>query len=114
MVGPDKYATGHSKNLAEVWNLIEPMQWKNFLSIEGKICDLQTCKALVNGVDHVLHQVARGPVPRPLADPINTHSANINGFSNVLVAATAEESCKNEVYNAAIFLCAPGRATERL
>jgi nucleoside-diphosphate-sugar epimerase len=60
---------------------------------------------LVTGVGHVLHPVALGPVRRPLADPINTHSANINGFSNVLVAATAEESCKNEVYNVAIGNC---------
>jgi UDP-N-acetylglucosamine 4-epimerase len=28
VVGLDNYATGHPKNLAEVRNLVEPMQWK--------------------------------------------------------------------------------------
>jgi len=90
VVGLDNYATGHPKNLAEVRNLVEPMQWKNFVFIEGDICDLQTCKDAVNGVDHVLHQAALGSVPRSLANPINTHNANINGFLNVLVAAQEE------------------------
>jgi len=70
VVGLDNYATGHPKNLAEVRNLVEPMQWKNFVFIEGDICDLQTCKDAVNGVDHVLHQAALGSVPRSLANPM--------------------------------------------
>lgn len=38
-------------------------------------------------VEYVLHQAALGSVPRSLADPITTNSANITGFLNMLVAA---------------------------
>lgn len=38
-------------------------------------------------VDYVLHQAALGSVPRSIADPITTNSANIDGFLNMLVAA---------------------------
>jgi UDP-N-acetylglucosamine 4-epimerase len=38
-------------------------------------------------VNYVLHQAALGSVPRSLADPITTNSANITGFLNMLVAA---------------------------
>ncbi|MDR8423953.1 NAD-dependent epimerase/dehydratase family protein, partial [Acinetobacter baumannii] len=38
-------------------------------------------------VDYVLHQAALGSVPRSIADPIMTNSANITGFLNMLVAA---------------------------
>jgi UDP-N-acetylglucosamine 4-epimerase len=38
-------------------------------------------------VEYVLHQAALGSVPRSLEDPLTTHSANITGFLNMLVAA---------------------------
>jgi UDP-N-acetylglucosamine 4-epimerase len=38
-------------------------------------------------VDFVLHQAALGSVPRSLANPIDSHSANVTGFINMLVAA---------------------------
>ena len=90
VVGLDNYATGHPENLAEVRDLVGPVQWKNFQFIEGDIRDLQTCKDAITGVDYVLHQAALGSVPRSLTDPLNTHSTNVNGFLNVLVAARDE------------------------
>ena len=49
--------------------------------------NLEDCQQACAGVDYVLHQAALGSVPRSLADPITTNSANITGFLNMLVAA---------------------------
>ena len=38
-------------------------------------------------MDYVLHQAALGSVPRSLANPVDSHSANVTGFVNMLVAA---------------------------
>ena len=48
---------------------------------------MEDCQRACAGVDYVLHQAALGSVPRSLADPITTNSANITGFLNMLVAA---------------------------
>ena len=50
-------------------------------------------------VDYVLHQAALGSVPRSVEDPIATHSANITGFLNMLVAAR-DAKVKRFVYAA--------------
>lgn len=92
VVGLDNFATGHLRNLDEVQGLVRPEQWARFSFIEGDIVDLETCRAAVRGVDHVLHQAALGSVPRSLADPLATHNANINGFLNMLVAARDERT----------------------
>src|SRR5690606_30652519 len=55
--------------------------------VEGDITDLDACRAVCAGVDHVLHQAALGSVPRSIADPIATNRANIDGMLNMLVAA---------------------------
>ena len=47
----------------------------------------ETCQKAVERVDYVLHQAALGSVPRSITDPINTNSANITGFLNMLNAA---------------------------
>lgn len=90
VVGLDNYATGYPENLAEVRDLVGPVQWEKFQFIEGDICDLKTCKDAISGVDYVLHQAALGSVRSSLADPLATHSANVNGFLNMLVAARDE------------------------
>ncbi|MDR8263447.1 NAD-dependent epimerase/dehydratase family protein, partial [Acinetobacter baumannii] len=53
----------------------------------GDIRNLEDCQKVCTGVDYVLHQAALGSVPRSIADPIMTNSANITGFLNMLVAA---------------------------
>ena len=91
VVGLDNFSTGHQHNLDEVQGLVSPEQWQKFNFIEGDIRDYSDCeKALTYNnqtIDYVLHQAALGSVPRSIADPILTNSANITGFLNMLTAA---------------------------
>ena len=87
VVGLDNFATGFQHNLDEVQTLVTPQQWARFSFIQGDIRNIEDCKRACEGVDYVLHQAALGSVPRSLADPITTNSANITGFLNMLVAA---------------------------
>lgn len=108
VVGLDNFATGHQRNLDEVQLLVSPQQWARFSFISGDIRNLDDCHKAMHctpspsageGVDYVLHQAALGSVPRSLADPITTNSANIDGFLNMLVAAR-EAKVKSFVYAA--------------
>ena len=91
VVGLDNFATGHQHNLDEVKGQVSAAQWQNFNFIEGDIRNIDDCKKAVgtetNSVDYILHQAALGSVPRSIADPVLTNSANITGFLNMLVAA---------------------------
>ena len=99
VVGLDNFATGHQRNLNEVKNLVSPEQWANFTFIQGDIRDLSDCQKASDGVDYVLHQAALGSVPRSVADPITSNSANVSGFLNMLVAAR-DAKVKRFVYAA--------------
>lgn len=87
VVGLDNFATGFQHNLDEVQSLVSAEQWQGFRFIEGDIRNLDDCNQACAGVDYILHQAALGSVPRSIADPIMTNSANITGFLNMLVAA---------------------------
>lgn len=87
VVGLDNFATGYQKNLDEVCSLVSEEQWQRFTFIEGDIREFDTCLSASNGVDYVLHQAALGSVPRSIADPITSNSANVTGFLNMLEAA---------------------------
>ena len=87
VIGLDNFATGFQHNLDEVRGLVSEDQWSNFTFYEGDIRDLEDCQKACANVDYVLHQAALGSVPRSIADPIMTNSANITGFLNMLVAA---------------------------
>jgi len=89
----DNFATGHQHNLSH----LEPKA--NFNFMEGDIRDLETCQKACKGVDFVLHQAALGSVPRSIEDPINTNTANIDGFLNMLVASR-DQDVKRFVYAA--------------
>lgn len=99
VVGLDNFATGHQHNLDEVKTQVSAAQWQSFTFIEGDIRSLDDCTKAVSGVDYILHQAALGSVPRSIADPILTNSANITGFLNMLVAAK-EEKVTSFVYAA--------------
>jgi len=99
VVGLDNFATGYQRNLDEVQSLVSPEQWARFRFMEGDIRSLDVCREACHGVDYVLHQAALGSVPRSLADPITTNSANIDGFLNMLVAAR-DVQVKSFVYAA--------------
>ena len=87
VVGLDNFATGHQRNLDEVRALVSAEQWARFRFVLGDIRALEDCQAACAGVDYVLHQAALGSVPRSVADPVLTNSANVTGFLNMLVAA---------------------------
>jgi UDP-N-acetylglucosamine 4-epimerase len=87
VVGLDNFATGHRRNIDDVEALVSPALRARHRFIEGDIRDLTACREACAGVDVVLHQAALGSVPRSLADPIATNSANVDGFLNMLVAA---------------------------
>ncbi len=91
VIGLDNFATGHQHNLDEVQSEVLAEQWNNFSFVKGDIRNTEDCqKALTMnnlGVDYVLHQAALGSVPRSIADPILTNSANITGFVNMITAA---------------------------
>src|SRR5690606_34361225 len=91
VVGLDKFATGHRRNLDEVRSAVEPAQWARFTFLEGDIRDLDACRRAADGVDYVLHQAALGSVPRSLNDPITSNEVNISGFLNMLVASRDAE-----------------------
>ncbi|MGX6569195.1 SDR family oxidoreductase [Cupriavidus necator] len=113
VVGLDNFSTGHRRNLCEVEALVSPRQWGKFQFIEGDIRNLEHCRSAMlfrepqrkgaaadlYPVDFVLHQAALGSVPRSLEDPISTHSVNISGFLNMLVAAR-DAQVKTFVYAA--------------
>ena len=87
VIGLDNFSTGSERNLAEVRALLGPVQWENYFHIQGDTRDPETCNGAAAGVDFILHQAALGSVPRSLANPIDSHSANVTGFINMLVAA---------------------------
>jgi len=99
VVGIDNFSTGRLTNLIEVREAVSGEQWRNFLFIEGDICEPRFCAQAVQGVDYVLHQAALGSVPRSIADPKMTNLVNVDGFLNMLVASRDAE-VKRFVYAA--------------
>ncbi len=91
VVGLDNFATGHQHNLDEVKSTVSDEQWREFSFIEGDIRNFDDCQHAVQGVNYILHQAALGSVPRSIADPILTNSANVTGFLNMLTAAKNEK-----------------------
>ncbi|MEH6595074.1 MAG: NAD-dependent epimerase/dehydratase family protein [Colwellia polaris] len=91
VIGLDNFATGHQHNLDEVKTEVSQQQWNNFTFIKGDIRSFEDCEKALSTekltVDYILHQAALGSVPRSIADPILTNSANITGFVNMLTAA---------------------------
>jgi nucleoside-diphosphate-sugar epimerase len=55
--------------------------------IEGDVCDEKTSRRAMQGVTHVLHQAAVPSVPRSVADPVTSHTANATGTLALLLAA---------------------------
>ena len=89
----DNYSTGSADNLVAF------QKNSSFEMIEGDICDLETCKKALQGIDFLTHQAALGSVPRSINDPIKTNEVNVTGFLNVLVAAR-DSNIKRMVYAA--------------
>jgi UDP-N-acetylglucosamine 4-epimerase len=97
VIGLDNFATGFRRNLAQVRQLVGPAKWRRFRMIEGDIRDPAVCGGACRGVDVILHQAALGSVPRSLAHPADSHSTNVTGLLNILLAAR-ENAVKRVVF----------------
>jgi UDP-N-acetylglucosamine/UDP-N-acetylgalactosamine 4-epimerase len=84
--GLDDFSTGHRSNLDDVRAQAEANA-KHFDFLEGDIRDAAVCARACSGVDYVLHQAAIGSVPRSIKDPVTTHTVNVDGTFNMLLAA---------------------------
>jgi UDP-N-acetylglucosamine 4-epimerase len=89
VIGLDNFATGSKLNLTDVASRVGQSAFAGFRLIEGDIRDPQACAAAVAGAELVLHEAALASVPRSMADPLATHTANVDGFANMLLAARA-------------------------
>lgn len=75
----DNLSTGSRDNLAHLGDSID--------FVQGDICDAETCRAAVDGVDVIYHLAALASVPRSLKDPWGSHDANVNGTVKLLQEA---------------------------
>ena len=87
VVGLDNFATGHRRNLDEIRSAVSAERWSRHRFVEADIRDVDACRLACQGVNVVLHEAALGSVPRSIADPVATHTSNVDGFLNMLVAA---------------------------
>jgi UDP-glucose 4-epimerase len=85
----DNLSTGKLENIRPFLKKIE--------FIQGDFTNLETAKNAVIGVDYVLHQGAIPSVQRSVDDPIKTHSSNVLGTLNMLIASR-DEGVKRFVY----------------
>src|SRR5258706_2946785 len=86
VVGLDNRSTGSLANLKAVRRCVTARQWKRFSFKKGDIRQLAVCEEACRGIDYVLHQAALGSVPLSIRDPLRTHSTNVTGFLNMLLA----------------------------
>jgi UDP-N-acetylglucosamine 4-epimerase len=97
VLGLDNFSSGKRANLYGVREAVGARRWNNFTLIEGDLRDRSACRQATAGVQIVLHQAARGSVPRSVEDPLATHETNASGFLNLLLAAR-DAGAENFVY----------------
>lgn len=83
----DDFSTGSRANLESVRRVVGEAAWRRCELHEGDIRDPSACERATAGVELVLHQAAIGSVPRSIEDPVTTHTVNVDGTVNVLLAA---------------------------
>ena len=89
----DDLSNGFMKNIAPF------VDSENFEFIEGDIRDIDVCQLACEDIDYVFHQAALGSVPRSINDPALTNSVNVDGFLNMLIAAS-DHQIKRFIYAA--------------
>lgn len=87
VVGLDNFATGSFDNVRLALSGVSTAQNARFRFVEGDIRDPGVCRQAIERVHIVLHQAALASVPRSIANPASTHTVNVDGFVNVLLAA---------------------------
>jgi UDP-N-acetylglucosamine/UDP-N-acetylgalactosamine 4-epimerase len=97
VVGIDNFSTGFKKNLKSVELNVGSKRWKRFQFIKGDISNLKICNKVIKNIDIVLHQAARGSIPKSTKNPIGTNNDNITGFLNIL-NCSKENNVQSFVY----------------
>jgi UDP-glucose 4-epimerase len=87
----DDFSTGRRQNLVEIERDIE--------LVEGDICNRETVRRCLAGVEAVFHLAARASVPRSVAEPEQANEINVTGTLNLLVAAR-DAGAQRFVYSA--------------
>jgi len=77
----DNLSSGNMENVTHL------LSQKNISFIRGDILDYPAIKEVFHGADGIFHEAAIASVPRSVNDPSETHSANLTGTLNVLLAA---------------------------
>src|ERR1051326_5513557 len=75
----DNFSTGRRENLEDVASRIDLR--------EADLTDPAACAGACRGVDYIFHEAAIPSVPRSIADPIASNSADVDATVNLLVAA---------------------------
>ena len=75
----DNFSTGRRQNLAEASPYVE--------LLDGDIRDPVLAAEAIDGVDTVFHLGALGSVTRSVEDPMTSHTVNVDGTLNLLMAA---------------------------
>ena len=97
VVGIDNFSTGQIKNLKDVKKNVGLKKWKNFKFFEGDLSNIKICQKIIKNIDIVIHQAARGSIPKSTKDPISTNQDNITSFLNILTVSK-DKNVKSFVY----------------
>lgn len=89
VVGFDDFSTGKQKNLDEVRAAVGPERWASFQLIRDTLENADALVRAASGVDFVLHHAALVSVPVSIEEPALTQRVNVEGFRNVLEAASS-------------------------
>lgn len=79
--GLDDFSTGHRKNLERAGRS------DSFSVVDGDVCDPETVRDVMEGVDTVFHQAAVASVPRSFTEPRTVTETNCTGTATVMRAA---------------------------
>jgi len=77
----DDLSTGRMENIEQL------LKRDNVRFVQGSITNLSLLQGLSQNVDYIFHQAAIPSVPRSIKNPQASHSVNITGTLNVLLAA---------------------------
>ncbi len=87
----DDLSTGKMENIEQL------LKRDNVRFVQGSVTNLHLLQGLSQNVDYVFHQAAIPSVPRSIRNPKASHSVNITGTLNVLLAAR-DSGVKKVIY----------------
>lgn len=87
----DDLSTGKTENIEQL------LKRDNVRFVQGSVTNLHLLQGLFQNVDYIFHQAAIPSVPRSIKNPQASHSVNITGTLNVLLAAR-DSGVKKVIY----------------